>query len=136
MSSSMVEIVKNDSQRFEYTYSAERQQEVEKIREKYLPKKEDKLERLKKLDRSAEVPGTVAALALGMLGALLFGVGMCCVLLWAESFFVLGIIVGILGILVLAPAYPLYKRMTKRGREKVAEEILALSAELSVGEPM
>ena len=34
---------------FEYTYSPQRQQEVEAIRQKYLPKEEDKLEQLRKL---------------------------------------------------------------------------------------
>jgi hypothetical protein len=35
---------------FTYSYSAERKSEVEKIRSKYLPKKENKIERLRKLD--------------------------------------------------------------------------------------
>ena len=40
---------------FTYTYSASRQEEVRRIREKYAPatKEEDKLERLRRLDRAA-----------------------------------------------------------------------------------
>ena len=38
-----------DNQSFEYTYSAERRQEIEAIRKKYLPKEEDKMEKLRKL---------------------------------------------------------------------------------------
>ena len=34
---------------FEYTYSAQQQQEVEAIRQKYLPKEEDKMEQLRRL---------------------------------------------------------------------------------------
>ena len=34
---------------FEYTYSAQRQQEVEQIRQAYLPKAEDKMDQLRKL---------------------------------------------------------------------------------------
>ena len=34
---------------FEYTYSAQRQQEVEEIRKAYLPKEEDKMEQLRRL---------------------------------------------------------------------------------------
>ena len=41
------------SQNFEYTYSAKQQEEVEAIRKKYLPKEEDKMETLRKLDRKA-----------------------------------------------------------------------------------
>ena len=39
--------MENDS--FEYTYSAQRQREVEVIRKKYLPKEEDKLAQLRRL---------------------------------------------------------------------------------------
>ena len=34
---------------FEYTYSAQQQQEVERIRKKYLPKEESKMDQLRKL---------------------------------------------------------------------------------------
>ena len=39
----------DNRQTFEYTYSAERQQEIESIRKKYLPKEEDKMDRLRRL---------------------------------------------------------------------------------------
>ena len=38
---------------FHYTYSAPQQQEVRKIREKYLPREENKLDQLRRLDESA-----------------------------------------------------------------------------------
>ena len=117
---------------FEYSYSAKRQREVDEIRKKYLPKEEDKLETLKRLDSEAERPGTIASIAVGTVGTLLLGVGMCCTMVWAEGFFVLGILVGLLGMAVVGMAYPLYKKVTKKEREKVAEQILALSAELTV----
>ena len=37
---------------FSYTYSARQQEEVKKIREKYLPAEEDKMEQLRRLDSS------------------------------------------------------------------------------------
>ena len=40
---------------FEYTYSAKRQEEIEAIKNKYLPPKEDKMEQLRKLDTSVTV---------------------------------------------------------------------------------
>lgn len=120
----------SNSPSYEYTYSATRQKEIDSIRNKYLPKEEDKLETLKRLDKSAEKPGAITALVVGITGTLLLGVGMCCTMVWKDSFFVLGIVVGILGIGILSGAYPLYKRITKKKREKVAEQILALSDEL------
>ena len=128
-----MEPVINENQSFNYSYSAKRQKEVEDIRKKYLPKKEDKLETLKRLDREAEKPGMIASLAVGIIGSLLLGVGMCCTMVWGSSMmvFVLGIIVGIMGIVILSVAYPLYKKVTKKQREKIAGQILALSKELS-----
>ena len=116
---------------FQYTYSAAQQNEIKKIRKKYLPKEEtaDKIELLRKLDKSAETPGVIVALILGIMGTLLLGVGMCCVLMWTD-FFALGIIVGILGIITLSLAYPAYKKITQRKREIIAPEILRLTDEL------
>lgn len=90
------------------------------------------METLRKLDKRAEVPGTIIALVLGITGVLLLGIGMCCTMVWADTMFVLGIIVGILGMAVLTVAYPVYKKITGKQREKIAEQILALSSELSI----
>ncbi len=129
-----MELVMNENQNFNYTYSAKRQKEVEDIRKKYLPKEEDKFETLKRLDRDAEKPGTMAAIIVGVIGALFLGVGMCCTMVWGSSMmiFVLGVIVGIIGIGIVSVAYPLYKKVTKKQREKIAGQILALSEELSL----
>ena len=116
---------------FQYTYSAAQQNEIKKIRKKYLPKEETayKMELLRKLDKSAETPGVIVALILGIVGTLLLGVGMCCVLMW-TNFFALGIVVGIFGIITLSLAYPAYKKITQRKREIIAPEILRLTDEL------
>lgn len=129
-----MESAANETQSFRYTYSAQRQKEVEDIRKKYLPKEEDKLETLKRLDKDAEKPGTMAAIIVGVIGTLLLGIGMCGTMVWGSSIviFVLGVVVGIIGIIILSAAYPLYKRVTKKQREKIAGQILALSEELSV----
>ncbi len=120
------------AENFEYTYSAEQQEEVESIRKKYLPQQEDKMETLRRLDRAAERPGTIAAIILGVVGTLIMGFGMCCTMVWAEQLFVLGIVVGIIGMAVVGIAYPMYKRITKSQRAKVAEQILALTSELAM----
>lgn len=116
---------------FNYTYSAPEQEEIKKIRQKYLPPEEkaDKMNRLRELDKSAETPGVIVSLILGVVGTLLLGVGLCCTMVWTE-FFVLGIIVGIVGIIILSLAYPVYKKITKRQREKIAPEIIQLADEL------
>ena len=90
------------------------------------------METLRRLDREAEKPGMIAALVFGITGSLILGIGMCCTMVWSDSLLVLGIIVGILGIAILSCAYPLYKKVTQKQRDKIADQILALSEELSV----
>ena len=41
-----------------------------------------------------------------------------------------GIVVGIVGMVLVALAYPIYNRVLKKQREKIAPEILRLSDEL------
>ena len=78
---------------FNYTYSAEKNKEVESIRRKYMPEEESKLEILKNLDMRVQTAGTIESLSFGIIGALVFGVGMCFFLdvfagaAWLEFFF-------------------------------------------------
>lgn len=115
---------------FSYSYSAKQQEEINAIRKKYLPREEDKMEKLRKLDQSAAKPGMIAALTAGIVGTLLLGVGMCCTMVWAETMFIPGIIIGVTGIAGVAAAYPLYTHITRKQREKLAPEILRLTDEL------
>lgn len=116
---------------FEYTYSAKRQEEIETIKSKYLPPKEDKMEQLRKLDASVTLQATMWSLVVGVIGALIFGGGMSCCLVGGKSLFVPGIILGIVGLGMIGAAYPLYVKLVKKQREKIAPQILALAEELS-----
>ena len=114
---------------FSYTYSAKEQEEIKKIREKYVPKEADKMEQLRRLDASVTQKGTVVSLVVGIVGALILGTGMSMCMVWTELF-VLGIIAGVIGIVVVSAAYPLYSYVTKKEREKIAPEIIRLTDEL------
>ena len=120
--------MENKEETFEYTYSAKQQQEIENIRKKYLPKEEEKMEQLRRLDRSATKK---VSIILGTVSALILGVGMCCTMVWPETLFIPGIIVGIIGIAGVAAAYPVYLSITRKEREKLAPQILKLTEELS-----
>ncbi len=117
---------------FSYTYSASQQDEIKRIREKYAPptENEDKMERLRRLDRSVTKPGSIAALIVGIVSTLIMGVGMCCTMVWGETLFVPGIIIGVAGIIGICASYPLYSCITKRRRDKLAPEIIQLADEL------
>ena len=119
------------NERFLYHYSAQQQVEIHQIRQKYLPPQEDKLTRRRRLDRSATKKGTLLSILLGILGCLLLGVGMCCTMVWMGALFFPGILIGLAGIVAVAAAYPLYARITRKERERLAPEILQLTEELS-----
>ena len=120
---------------FHFTYSAAQQQEVEDIRKKYLPKEEDKMEQLRKLHAIPTQKAQAASLAVGIIGTLIMGTGMSLAMTEIGAALgglamVLGIVIGIAGMVLVALAYPLYNRVLKKQREKIAPEILRLSDEL------
>ena len=120
---------------FSYTYSAEQQQEIENIRKKYLPPQEDKMEQLRKLHHSATQKAQAASIAIGVIGTLILGTGMSLFMTKLGSVFgnlsmVIGIIVGLTGMVLVALAYPIYNKVLKKERARIAPEILRLTDEL------
>ena len=120
---------------FEYTYSAQRQQEVQEIRRQYLPKEEDKLDTLRRLHAIPTQKAQAASLAVGIIGALILGTGMslCMTDIGAalgDFAWILGIAIGLAGMVLVAAAYPIHNRVLKKERERIAPEILRLSDEL------
>ncbi|MBE6927466.1 MAG: hypothetical protein E7467_03095 [Ruminococcaceae bacterium] len=120
---------------FSFTYSAEQQKEIEAIRNKYLPKEADKMEHLRKLHAVPTQKAQSWAIAVGVIGALIMGTGMSLAMteigaVLGSLAMVLGIVVGIVGMVLVALAYPIYNRVLKRERQKIAPEILRLSDEL------
>ena len=116
---------------FTYTYSAAQREEVKRIREKYAPPiQEDKMKQLYRLDQSVTKPGLITALIVGIISTLIMGVGMSCTMVWGDTLFVPGIIIGIVGIIGVCATYPIYIRITKKQREKLTPEIMRLADEL------
>ncbi len=130
----------NEQCGFSYTYSAKKQAELKRIREKYTayPEEEDKMAKLRRLD--ASVSGTAQAIALvfGVIGALILGFGMSlCMTELREilginknAAMIVGISVGIVGGILASFAYPVYNAVVKYKRKKLAPEILRLTDEL------
>ena len=124
-----------NKEEFQFTYSAAQQQEVEDIRKKYLPKEEDKMEQLRKLHAVPTQKAQAASLAVGIIGTLIMGAGMSLAMTdigaaLGNLSMLVGIAVGVVGMVLVALAYPLYNRVLKKEREKIAPEILRLTDEL------
>ena len=120
---------------FHFIYSAEQQKEVEEIRKKYLPQEEDKMERLRKLHSIPTQKAQAAAIAIGVIGALILGTGMSLCMTELSGFLggtamFIGIPVGIVGMVLVTLAYPVYNRVLKKQRARIAPEILRLTDEL------
>jgi len=124
-----------NKEEFSFTYSAAQQQEVENIRKKYLPKEEDKMEQLRKLHAIPTQKAQAVSLAVGIIGALIMGTGMSLAMtqigaVLGSLAMVLGIVIGLVGIVLVALAYPVYNRVLQKERAKIAPQILALTEEL------
>ena len=115
---------------FQYTYSAKEQARIKEIRSKYVPREESKMEQLQRLDASVTQTATARAIAVGVIGALILGLGMSCCMVWSGAWFVPGICIGLAGMAVLGAAYPLYNRTLKKEREWIAPQIIRLTDEL------
>lgn len=126
---------------FKFTYSAGEQAEVKKIREKYMDREdseENKMQRLRRLDRSVTKKAQMVSLTLGIVGILILGFGMSLamsdldVILGSHKAMAMaiGIIIGIIGGIIAGIAYPIYNFVIKRERAKIAPEIIRLTDEL------
>lgn len=75
---------------------------AETLASEYVPKDTSKVTALKKLDRKAKLPAEVFTYTLGILSALVMGLGMCLsmqVIGAGTGMVILGIILGIIGII-------------------------------------
>ena len=108
---------------------------AEQIANEYAPKDTTKVVALRKLDAKAKLPAAVFTYSTGIISALVFGTGMCLAMGQIGSgttgSFVLGIIVGALGMAGMGINYPIYKRILESGKRKYAFEIMELAKEIS-----
>jgi len=115
---------------FQYDYSAKEQEEIKKIRSRYLPREESKLEKLRRLDADVTKKATAWSVSAGVAGTLLMGSGMSLCMVAGGFWMVPGIIIGLIGCGGIGAAYPVYNRILEREKAKAAPEILRLTEEL------
>ena len=125
---------------FNYTYSAKEQEEIKAIRKKYAAPEEpeDKIAQLRRLDAGVTQKAQAVSLVFGVIGALILGMGMSLAMtdigrmvgLLGGTAMLVGILIGIVGIVLISVAYPIYNSIVKKEREKIAPEIIRLTDEL------
>ena len=121
----------NNQFNFKYTEpSQEERKEIDSIRRQYLPREqtESKIDKLRRLDGLVKNIPTIWSLCLGIVGILIFGLGLTMILEW--SIWIWGIVLMVIGSVPMAIAYPVYKLELNKGKAKYGDEILRLSEEL------
>ena len=119
-----------NNQFFVYRYSAKQNKEIEEIRKKYLPKEESPIDTLRKLDRSVQNAGMIESLSIGIIGCLIFGIGMCFGFEVFAGASWLAVLFCLIGALVMLPAYPIYRLLARKTKERLSPKILSLSEEI------
>lgn len=122
--------MKKQKEIYSYMGTSEKN-EIDDIVNRYMEKSPavSAADEIKKLDNTVEHKSGTAAIVVGIIGSLILGAGMCCVMVW-QGLFTVGIIVGIIGIAVLACAYPVYKKISARERRKISARIINLSKQV------
>ena len=93
------------------------------------------MDELRKLDTKAKLPAIIFAYTFGIIAALVTGIGMCFSMNvignGTSTMFVLGVIIGIIGLMGMGINYPVYRKMLAKGKQKYAFEIMELAKEIS-----
>lgn len=124
----------NENNTFSYTYTAlseNERKEVNNIKNRYVKQNDapdGKIKRLRKMDAMVRTTAKIIGLSLGVVGVLIFGTGLACVLEW--NLWVLGICLMVGGCLPVAFAYPVHNLVQSICAKKYGAEIVRLSDEI------
>lgn len=118
---------------FKYEYSAptdSERKEIISIRNEYVSASggTSVVEKLRAMHRRAKSLPRAISIIIGVIGTLVFGAGMAMFLEW--SYTVSGVTVGVIGFLIAALAYPIFKLLTNLMKSKYGGKIIELSNEI------
>lgn len=105
--------------------------EVARIRQEYTEKENQKLDKLRALDRKVKLPAEIFAYSFGTVGSLVLGTGMCLAMgVIGNGLMIPGIVIGCLGIAAVSVNYFIRNKILASRKKKYAEQIMALSDEI------
>ncbi len=119
---------------YRYTYRAltsDQKKEVESILREYEPKEaapQSDFERLQDLKNKIASILTILGISMGVIGCLIFGGGLSMILLneSVEWCWVVGGVLGVIGVVVMLATYPVYRYAERKLKDKYKEEIVRL----------
>ena len=110
---------------------------IKEVRDSYIPHEKTKLDELKELDRKVNLFPSVLAYTLGIVAALILGVGMCLAMqvigvgvMPQNVLMAVGVIVGCAGIALCVANYYIYRAVLRARKAKFGDKIVKLSDEL------
>ncbi len=126
-----------NKEKFEYRFSApteEERREIESIKREYGNNDGtvSALDEIRRYDARVKNPAKIWSLTLGVVGILVFGLGMSLVLEW--FLYLAGVLTALAGIAVMGLAYPVYAYSVKCGKRKYGDKILRLLKEIDDSE--
>ncbi len=108
---------------------------VEAIANEYSVKETSKVAALKKLDNKVKLLPNAITYVVGVVSTLALGVGMCLSMgvlgNGGTEFLVGSIALGVIGIVGTGINYPIYKKIMANRKERYANDIIWLAAEIS-----
>ncbi|MBQ7296461.1 MAG: hypothetical protein IJW86_09800 [Clostridia bacterium] len=117
-----------DNKTFHYSYSPTEKQEIEEIKKKYEPSKEESMaQRIKQMDNNVENSATIASIAFGLFFALVFGAGLSLCL--AYEMYVYGAAIGLIGMAGMSTTPFFCSRYKEKKKNKTAKKIIELCNE-------
>ena len=119
------------------TVNNEQEYLVQKIRTQYTEKRHTELDELRTLDHKVKAPANTLAYIFGSLSALIMGSGMSLIMtdvgqtIGVASPMTPGIVIGVVGLVMAIANYPIYKGILSGRRKKYAQQIIALSDQIT-----
>ena len=122
----------NNENDFEYSYealSAEERKEVESIKSFYQEHLGlSKVQKLKQMHSKVKNLPQIIALTIGIIGILIFGLGLTMLLEWRLILW--GCLVSVVGTIIMLTVYLVYLKITKFLKAKYSKKIIELSDEI------
>ena len=121
------------------TINNEQEYLVQKIRTQYTEKQHTELDELRALDRKVKMSANAFAYGFGAVSALTMGSGMSLIMtdigqtIGMASPMTPGVVIGLAGMVMAIANYPIYKGILTGRRKKYAQQIIALSDQLTKG---
>lgn len=116
-----------EDEKYSYRFSKRDEEELKNLKDKYVAREKTPLEQVRDIESEVNKQASIPSYTIGIIGSIVLGIGMCFTMVWTQ-FFALGIVIGIIGIAIIAMNYPLYVRRIQKLRKAQAERVAKIAS--------